>query len=71
MWKVILPMDRKDRAFRKWSPKWKGHFQVTQVFSNSAYEIEELVGDRRLLKINGKYLKKYKPALQEVKIAKE
>ncbi|XP_050885541.1 uncharacterized protein LOC127091062 [Lathyrus oleraceus] len=27
--KVILPMDRKDRAFRKWSPKWEGHFQFT------------------------------------------
>ena len=64
-------MDRKDRAFGKWSPKWEVPFQVTQVFSNGAYEIEELVGDRRLLKINGKYLKIYKPALQEVKIAKE
>lgn len=71
MWKVILPMDRKDRAFGKWSPKREGLFQVTQVFSNEAYEIEELVGDQKLLRVNEKYLNKYKPALQEVKIAKE
>ncbi|XP_050889173.1 uncharacterized protein LOC127094375 [Lathyrus oleraceus] len=63
VWKVILPMDRKDRAFGKWSPKWEGPFPVTQVFSNDTYEIEELVEDQRFLEINGKYLKKYKPAL--------
>lgn len=32
VWKVILPMDRKDRAFGKWSHKWEGPFQVTQFF---------------------------------------
>jgi hypothetical protein len=26
VWKVILPMDRKDRALGKWSPKWEGPF---------------------------------------------
>lgn len=71
VWKVILPIDQKDRAFGKWSPKWEGPFQVTQVFLNGAYVIEELVGDRRLLRVNGKYLNKYKSALQEVKIVKE
>ncbi|XP_050897836.1 uncharacterized protein LOC127104712 [Lathyrus oleraceus] len=60
VWKVSLPIDRKDRAFGKWSPKWEGSFQVTQVFSNDAYEIEELVRDRKLLKVNEKYLKKHK-----------
>ncbi|XP_050919077.1 uncharacterized protein LOC127136580 [Lathyrus oleraceus] len=71
VWKVILPMDRKDRTFGKWTLKWEGPFQITQVLSNGAYEIEELVKDRRLLRVNGKYLKKYKPALHEVKIEKE
>lgn len=23
VWKVILPMDRKDRTFGKWTPKWE------------------------------------------------
>ncbi|XP_050918508.1 uncharacterized protein LOC127135926 [Lathyrus oleraceus] len=28
VWKVILPMDRKDRALGKWSPKWECPFQI-------------------------------------------
>ncbi|XP_050875026.1 uncharacterized protein LOC127078629 [Lathyrus oleraceus] len=59
VWKVILPMDRKDRALGKWSPKWEGPFQILQVFSNGSYEIEELNEDKRILRLNGKYLKKY------------
>lgn len=49
VWKVILPMDRKDRALGKWSPKWEGPFQIIQVFSNGTYEIEELNEERRVL----------------------
>ncbi|XP_050897046.1 uncharacterized protein LOC127103848 [Lathyrus oleraceus] len=45
VWKVILPMDRKDMTLGKWSPKWEGLFQILQVFSNGAYEIEELDKD--------------------------
>lgn len=71
VWKVILPMDRKDRTFGKWSPKWEDPFQFIQVFSNGAYKIEELAEDRRLLRVNGKYLEKYMSALQEIKIMKE
>ncbi|XP_050914963.1 uncharacterized protein LOC127129900 [Lathyrus oleraceus] len=71
VWKVILPMDRKNMALGKWSPKWEGPFQILQVFSNDAYEIEELNKDKRILRVNGKYLKKYKPTLQEIKIMNE
>lgn len=46
VWKVILPMDRKDWALGKWSHKWEGPFQILQVFSNGAYEIEELNKDK-------------------------
>lgn len=28
VWKVILPMDRKDRALGKWSFKWECLFQI-------------------------------------------
>ncbi|KAK2406377.1 hypothetical protein QL285_042113 [Trifolium repens] len=71
VWKVILPMDKKDRVLGKWSPHWEGPFKVVQVYSNGAYEIEELTPEKRTLGINGKYLKKYKPALLEVKISAE
>lgn len=71
VWKVVLPMDRKDRALGKWSPKWEDPFQILQVFFNGAYEIEELREDKRILRVNGKYLKIYKPALQEIKINNE
>ncbi|XP_058741231.1 uncharacterized protein LOC131613591 [Vicia villosa] len=71
VWKVILPMYRNERVLGKWSPNWEGPFKVIQVFSNNAYELEELVPDRWILRVNGKYLKKYKPILQEVKISTE
>ena len=58
VWKVILPMDKKDRALGKWSPNWEGPFKILQVFSNGAYEVEELSADNRILRINGKYLKR-------------
>ena len=64
VWKVILPMEKKDRVLGKWSPNWEGPFKILQVFSNGAY-------DSRIFRINGKYLKKYKPILQEVKIIQE
>ncbi|XP_058783371.1 uncharacterized protein LOC131658051 [Vicia villosa] len=66
VWKVILPVDQKDITLGKWSPNWEGTFQIIQVFSNNAYEIEELSHDRRILRVNGKYLKRYKPMLQKV-----
>lgn len=66
VWKVILPMDRNDRTMGKWSPNWEGPFRILKAFSNNAYEIEEIDLDRRILRVNGKYLKRYKPILQEV-----
>ncbi|XP_050892182.1 uncharacterized protein LOC127097727 [Lathyrus oleraceus] len=67
VWKVVLPMDRKDRTLGKWSPKREDPFQILQVFSNGAHEIEELSEDKRILRVNGKYLKSYRPTLQEIK----
>lgn len=42
VWKVILLMDWKDRTLGIWSSNWEGPFQIIEVFSNNAYEIEEL-----------------------------
>ncbi|XP_050909043.1 uncharacterized protein LOC127122802 [Lathyrus oleraceus] len=47
VWRVILPMDRKDRVLGKWSPNWEGPFKVLQAFSNNTYEVEELAPDRQ------------------------
>ncbi|XP_058722767.1 uncharacterized protein LOC131594605 [Vicia villosa] len=60
-----------DRVLGMWSPNWEGPFKIVRVFSNNAYEVEELAPDRRIFKINGKYLKKYRPVLQEIKISPE
>jgi uncharacterized protein YsxB (DUF464 family) len=71
VWKVILPVDRKDRVFGKWSPHWEGPFKISQVLSNGAYEIQELTPEQRTVNMNGKYLKKYRPSLQEINISTE
>ncbi|CAJ2679325.1 unnamed protein product [Trifolium pratense] len=71
VWKVILPMDRRDRVFGKWSPNWEGPFKISQVLLNGAYEIEELTPEKRSVNMNGKYLKKYKPMLQEITVKNE
>ncbi|XP_045802291.1 uncharacterized protein LOC123895859 [Trifolium pratense] len=34
VWKVLLPMDRRDRVFGKWSPNWEGPFKISQILSN-------------------------------------
>jgi hypothetical protein len=47
-----------DKVLGKWSPNWEGSCKVLQVFSNGAYEIEELASDNRIFRINDKYLKK-------------
>ncbi|XP_050908382.1 uncharacterized protein LOC127122006 [Lathyrus oleraceus] len=71
VWRVIFPMGRNDKMLGKWSPNWEGPFKVLQVFSNNAYDVEELAPDRQILRVNGKYLKKYRPLLQEVKILED
>ncbi|XP_057425835.1 uncharacterized protein LOC130719220 [Lotus japonicus] len=68
VWKVILPMDKKDRTYGKWAPSWEGPFKVEKVLSNNAYSIKELNGQNRRVTINGKYLKTYKPMLHEVRV---
>lgn len=31
-WKVMLPMDQKDRLLGKWSPNWEGPFKTLKMF---------------------------------------
>ncbi|XP_057443613.1 uncharacterized protein LOC130735721 [Lotus japonicus] len=65
VWKVILPVDKNDRAYGKWAPNWEGPFKVEKILSNNAYSVKELNGQSRRVTINGKYLKAYKPMLHE------
>ncbi|XP_057418119.1 uncharacterized protein LOC130712297 [Lotus japonicus] len=68
VWKVILPMDKKDRAYGKWTPNWEGPFKIEKTLPNNAYVIKELSNQRQYVTINDKYLKAYKPMLHEIKI---
>lgn len=49
VWKVILPLNKKDRTLEKWSPNCEEPFRVNKVFPNNAYEIEELNLDNHTL----------------------
>jgi len=40
VWKVILPMDRRDQILGKWSLSWEGPWKVLKVFLINAYEVE-------------------------------
>lgn len=57
VWKVIFPMDKKNRAYGKWAPKWKIPFQIFNCYSINAYSIEEVRAITRIITINDKYLK--------------
>ena len=67
VWKVILPMDKKSKAYGKWSPNWEGPFEIEKVLSNNAYSIRKM-GSGDAWSINGKYLKIYRPALSRIHI---
>ena len=65
MWKVILPIRTRTINFSKWSPNWEGPFIITQVIYGSAYMLSTLEGEELAKSINGKYLKKYYPMMEE------
>jgi hypothetical protein len=45
IWKVILPIGSKDSRFGKWSPNWKGPYQITWVAPGNVYFYETLEGE--------------------------
>ena len=65
-WKVVLPIDDKDRELGKWSPNWEGSFKVYQVLLGNAYLLSSLEGEPHKRCINGKYLNKYFPTMWEM-----
>ncbi|XP_059639120.1 uncharacterized protein LOC132281437 [Cornus florida] len=65
VWKVILPVGKVDRKYGKWSQKWEGPYLVHQVLSGGAYRLKYFSGRLHDYPINGKYLKRYVPAIFE------
>ena len=63
-WKVRLLIGSKDSKFGKWSPNWKGLYQIKHCAPDNAYILETLGGEEEFDRaINGKYLKRYYPSV--------
>ncbi|XXG88172.1 hypothetical protein AAC387_Pa12g0416 [Persea americana] len=58
---VKRPMVFAHKSKGKFEPKWEGPFVIGKVFSNGAYALLNMEGDRCMLPINGKFLKWYYP----------
>ena len=58
---VKRPMVFAHKSKSKFKPKWEGPFVIDKVFSNGAYALLNMEGDRCMLPINGKFLKRYYP----------
>ena len=59
VWKVVIPIDSKERELGKWSLNWEGPFKVHQVLLGNNYWLSSLEGESHKRFMNGKYLKKY------------
>ena len=66
VWKVILPIGVEDPYLGKWSPNWDGPFLVSEVFDGNAYKFMDISGNEHARSINGKFLKLYKPSMNEL-----
>ena len=45
----------------KFQPKWEGLFVIETVYSNGAYRVATPNGDKLMMSVNEKFLKKYYP----------
>jgi hypothetical protein len=64
VWKTILPIGTKDRAFGKWSPNWEGPFRIVKCVPGNAYILKTLFEEEFTRAINGRFLKKYYPSVE-------
>ncbi|KAM2649241.1 hypothetical protein TB1_002261 [Malus domestica] len=67
VWKTVIPLGAQLRGFRKWSPTWEGSFIISQVLDKWGYYLADLEGNWLKHPINVKFLKKYCPALWDVR----
>ena len=66
VWKVILPIGVKDPYLGKWSPNWDGPFLISEAFDGNTYKLMDISGNEHVRSINGKFLKLYKPSMNEL-----
>jgi hypothetical protein len=59
VWKMILPLGKRDNKFSKWSPSWEGPYAVSRIVPGNAYFVKTLEGQELAKALNGKYLKRY------------
>ena len=71
VWKVILPNGTRTTKFGKWSPNQEEPFIITKVIFGGKYNLATLEGDKLARSVNGKYLKKYHPIIEEANNIKE
>ena len=64
--KVVLPHRTKDHFLGKWLPNWEGPYLVSESFGGNAYKLMHINSDEHIRTINGKYLKLYKPSMNEM-----
>ena len=55
------PMNLNSKKKGKFEPKWEGPFVIETVYSNGAYRLITQDGNKLMMPINGKFLKKYYP----------
>ena len=65
VWKTILPIGLKSPEYGKWSPNWESPFKIHKILRGETYHLASLEGEPHIRVINGKYLKKYYPAMWE------
>jgi hypothetical protein len=58
---VRRPMIMTHKTRGKFNPKWEGPYVVETVYSNGAYRLIDQNGNRLMMPINGKFLKRYYP----------
>ena len=56
---IRRPMVMMQKTRGKFNPKWEGPFAIESVYSNGAYRLINQEGNRLMMPINGKFLKKY------------
>ena len=58
---VKRPMVFAHKSKCKFEPKWEGPFVFDKILSNGTYALLNMEGDRCMLPINGKFLKRHYP----------
>ena len=56
---VRRPMILTHKSKGKFEPNWEGPYVIDKVYSNGTYAVLTLEGEKCVMRINGKFLKRY------------